>query len=237
MKPKTQQFTLDLPLRAAYGREDFLIAPSNEQAVAWIDSWPDWPAPAFILYGEAASGKTHLSYVWQERSEAVRIPASDLAAGDFSSLIARNRAVIIEDVDQVIGERESETALFHLYNMAKEEQASLFLTATQAPVNWQFVVADLKSRLCSVPSVAIFPPDDQLLKAVLVKLFHDRQIVVGDDVIAYILARMERSFKAARRLADLADRQALEEKRGVTVPLIRAVMDRMDRENQSELGF
>ena len=190
MNAKTQQFALDLPLRAAYGREDFLIAPSNEQAVAWIDAWPQWPAPAMILYGEPASGKTHLSYVWQERSDAVRIPSGDLADGDFSSLIARNKAVIIEDIDQVIGERESETALFHLYNMAKEEQASLFLTALDAPMNWRFEVADLKSRLCSVPSVAIYSPDDQLLKAVLVKLFHDRQVVVGDDVIVYILARM-----------------------------------------------
>lgn len=199
---KPQQIPLDLGHRNAMGREDFMIAPSNQAAVGWIDRWPDWPAPALILYGPPASGKTHLGAVWETTSGQK----------------------FIDDIDTWIGQAEKEEELFHLYNIAKEEQTSLLLAANSAPQSWQFTLPDLASRLKAAPSVGIEPPDDTLLAVMLVKLFHDRQLSVGTEVINYILPRIERSYHAARDLVEKADRTALSRRQGITVPLISKLM-------------
>ena len=225
---KPQQIPLDLPHREAYGREDFLISPSNEEAVKWIDLWPEWTAPVLILYGAEASGKTHLSYVWQEKSEALRLPIKDLPDVDLARIFARNHALIIEDVDRAIGDSELEIALFHLYNMAKENKKTVLLTAPVVQSQWDFVLPDLRSRLCAAPSVSIHAPDDDLVKLVLVKLFYDRQLEVSSEVVDYILPRIERSFSFVRQLVEKTDKIALAEKKGVTIPVIKKAFEEID---------
>ena len=180
-----------------------------------------------MLYGEAASGKTHLSYVWQDRVDALRLPAQDLIGADFSRIFTKAKALIIEDVDQLIGDIEIEKSLFHLYNMAKEEQGHILLTAHSAASSWDFKLPDLRSRLCAAPSVSIHAPDDMLLNAVLVKMFMDRQLEVSEDVLNYISSRIERSFSYIRQLVERADKIALAEKKGITIPVIRRVLEQM----------
>ncbi len=213
------------------GRDDFLVAPSNHAAVAWLDRWPDWPGPALVLHGPAGSGKTHLVHVWRARVLAAGEEAPILAAGALvgaapEDLLSGCNAAIIENPDRrgVCGDRGAETGLFHLYNHLKAHSGHLLLTGRAAPVGWPFVLADLRSRLAAAPAAELGPPDDALIAAVLVKLFADRQLRVGRDVVSYVLSRMERSFAAARELVDALDRAALAEQRNITVPLARAVL-------------
>lgn len=219
-----EQIPLDLGHRTAMGRDDFLIAPNNQDAVAWIDLWPEWPAPALVLYGPVASGKSHLAAVWQRQSNAAYINGHDLNDSSVRGLVGHGGHVIIEDADDMIGDVEQEKGLFHLYNLFKEERRSFLLTLQEPPVRRSFIVPDLASRLRAAPTVAIREPDDVILGAVLVKLFNDRQLRVGEDVIKYILPRMERSFEAARDVVRHADEKALIEKRAVSVPLIREIL-------------
>ena len=100
----------------------------------------------------------------------------------------------------------------------------LLLISAAAPARWPLSLPDLTSRLKAIPAVAVGDPDDPLLAAVLVKLFADRQLAVGDDVIAYLLPRMERSFAAARKIAAAIDEASLAQRRPVTVPLARTVL-------------
>lgn len=219
-----QQIPLDLGHRAAMGRDDFLIAPSNEDAVAWIDLWPEWPAPALVLYGPVASGKSHLAAVWKERSGASAINPAELNDQSIRGLAATAKHIIIEDADDLIGQVEGEKGLFHLYNLLKEEKRTMLLTLQQPPIRRAFAVPDLASRLRAAPTVSIREPDDMLLSAILVKLFNDRQVRVGEDVVRYILPRIERSFEAVRGLVEAADRKALIEKRAISVPLLRDIL-------------
>ncbi len=225
-----QQLTFDLGHRTAQGRDDFLIAPSNADAVAWIDRWPDWPAPALVLHGPAACGKSHLAAVWADQTDAVAIAPSDLAKIPADELFARGPHLVIDGVDPWIGDRASETTLFHLYNMAREQGHTILLTFRTAPSRLDFVVADLASRLRAAPAVAIHAPDETLLGAVLVKMFADRQLQVGQDVMTYLLPRMERSFAAARDLVTRADALALAQKRAISVPLVRDVLTQIQDE-------
>jgi chromosomal replication initiation ATPase DnaA len=198
------QLALDLGHRPALGREDFLVAPCNADAVAWIDRWPDWPGPALVIHGPAGCGKSHLAQVWRTRSGT--------SAGS-----------VVEDADRP----DDDVALFHRYNRLTEEGGHLLLTARTPPARWPGRLPDLVSRLVAAPTVAIGPPDETLIAQVVVKLFADRQLDIGPDVVAYLATHMERSFDSARNLVAATDTAALAAKRAVTVPLVRAVLAEM----------
>lgn len=220
----SQQIPLDLQHRPAHGREDFMIAPCNEQAVSWIDRWPEWPAPALILYGPPACGKSHLTSVWASKTNAHKVTAEELNGLDADALAAKAECLVVDSIDPWIGEREVETTLFHLYNIMKEHQRTMLLTMRMAPTHIDFTIPDLASRLRAAPAACIDTPDDTLLSVLLVKMFSDRQLQISTDVLKYILPRMERSFDAARHLVDEADKRALSEKKGISIPLIRSIL-------------
>lgn len=219
-----EQIPLDLSHRPARGRADFLVAPCNQNAVAWIDRWPEWPAPALVIHGPASCGKTHLAAVWKELARAAFIDTSNLAAGKADEIGAAAEHLVLDPIDPWLGDRAAETVLFHLYNLMKEEKRTMLLTMRAAPQHIGFALPDLASRLRAAPAASIAPPDDDLLAALLVKLFSDRQLQIGRDVLSYILPRMERSFAAAHDLVAAADRLAMAEKKGISIPLVRRVL-------------
>jgi chromosomal replication initiation ATPase DnaA len=212
------QLPIDLPHRPALGRADFLVSDSNTAALGWIERWPQWPARALVLYGPPGSGKSHLAELWRARSGGVLIAGEELARSDPTELASR-RAVALDDAA-----RAPERALLHLYNSVVEAGASLLVVARDAPASWPIALPDLASRLRAAPTVAIAPPDDALLAAVLVKHFADRQVRVAPGVVGFLLRRMERSFAAAGVLAERLDRLALGAGRPITVALARQVL-------------
>jgi chromosomal replication initiation ATPase DnaA len=216
-----RQLVFELGHRPASGREDFLVAPSNEAAVALIDSWPAWSGPAALLSGPSGSGKTHLTEVWREKAQARRIEAAALDNADVPALVAA-RALIVEDLG-VLSDT-AERTLFHLLNLTAQDGAFLLLTARDAPGRLAIRLPDLASRLKALPHAVLGPPDDALLSGVLVKLFDDRQLRVPEALIPYLAARIERSVAAARDVVAALDRASLSGKRPITVPLAAEVL-------------
>ncbi|MGE3334959.1 MAG: DnaA/Hda family protein [Rhodospirillaceae bacterium] len=213
------QLALDLGHRPAFGREDFLVAPGNQDAVEWIDRWPAWPGHVLALFGPAGCGKSHLAQVFALRAQAVAIAAPDLTTDAVGALLGKYKAFLVEE-----GDACDERALFHLFNGVRESNGALLLTGREPPARWATELADLKSRLSSIPAVPIAPPDDAMMEAVLVKLFSDRQLGVAPDVIAYVLRRIDRSFAAARKLVATADKESLAGKRPITIPLMKTII-------------
>ena len=218
----TRQYPLPLPHREAMGADDFLVASANREAVAWIDKWPDWPAHCFAIYGPTGAGKTHLAHVFQAKSRAKFVAADTLGAdsGTFAE-----GAVIVDDAEAAGGDPSRERGLLHLYNMLREAKGSLLLTASRAPAQWRVNLPDLRSRLAAAPAVALAPPDDELLSALLVKQFGDRQLSVGTEVLDFILPRITREPGAVRNLVARIDRASLAEGRKITVALAKRVLE------------
>ena len=220
-KNKVLQIPLDLGHRVAFGRDDFLVAPSNAAAVGWIDRWPEWPSHILVLYGPKASGKSHLAAVWAEKADAKFWTADDVVS---EKTLQGKQSLVIERADLLIGDKDAETKLFHLYNMAKEQQCSLLMTMAVPTSQLSFCIPDLSSRLRSSQAVGIDAPDDELLSAIIVKLFADRQIEISPEVLRYILPRMDRSFSAVQKLVENADMLALSQKKAISIPLMRQVL-------------
>lgn len=219
------QLTFDLGYRPALGREDFLVAPGNETAVAWIDRWPDWPGPALALYGPAGCGKSHLCAVWRAASGAVYVDGAMLAAAEPPELLGAAMACALDDIEErVVEDAVCAKRLLFLHNMLMERGGHMLLIGRSAPGRWPVLLRDLHTRLGAVPAFELAPPDDALIEALLVKLFADRQLRVDAEVIRFLLPRMERSFAAARALVADLDRAALAGRREVSVPLARKVL-------------
>ena len=225
---RQRQLPLDFDHRPSLGGDDFLVAPSNAEAVAWIDRWPDWPGPALALHGPPGCGKTHLAQVFAAGARAHLVGARELSAGEPRRLTAP--ACVVDDAELVLAEGLEE-ALLHLHNRLAEAGRHLLLAARRPPARWAVALGDLRSRLNAAAAIAIKPPDDTLIAAVVVKLFTDRQLRVDSDVVSFMLARMERSFDAARRLVAALDATALAERRNITVPLARRVLEQVDEEH------
>lgn len=200
---RSEQLPLALDHPPQLGREDLLDSPVLAAAIAIVDRWPDWPSPVVVLVGPPGSGKSHLAAIWAEASGAGAIRAE--AGGDAADLAA-SRPVLLEDADRT---GFDETSLFHTINSVREHGTALMITARSRPSRWGVQLPDLASRLKAATVVEIGAPDDDLVARLLVKLFADRQLFPDDRLIAYLVARMERSMEAARALVETMDRLAL----------------------------
>ncbi|MAE52399.1 MAG: DNA replication protein [Micavibrio sp.] len=232
---KPEQIPFDLGHRSAHGLEDFLIGPENRDAVGWIDRWPDWPAPVLVINGPAASGKTHMAAVWRDKASASIVKPELLVERSADDIASMGDNLVIDGIDLWLGERDAEETLFHLYNMFKEGRRSFLVTSRIAPSHAEFAIPDLASRLRAAPVATIHPPDDTLLASILIKMFSDRQLNVNNDIVRYILPRMERSFAAARDIVAKADKKALAEKQKISIPLLRKVLFEMQSEEAMPL--
>ncbi|MBR1605179.1 MAG: ATP-binding protein [Alphaproteobacteria bacterium] len=236
---KNTQYTFDFAPHPYFGREDFMVAKCNYEAVKIIDAWPQWPFFAICLYGPSGCGKTHLSRIFADNvSKQTNYPyhipylkAQNIKMDSVYDSFEKHKCLVIEDLNNNIDEE----ALFHLYNLYRNENGFILLTSEQAPARWHFKLPDLQSRLNIVPSVAIGEPDDEMLSALIVKLFADRQLIITPDLISYMVKNMQRSFSFCNRLVAEIDTISLIRKRAVSLPIIKEALANLNETIQGEL--
>jgi chromosomal replication initiation ATPase DnaA len=226
MTGASSQLPLELGHQPSFAREDFVEASANTEALRAIDAWPAWPGRMLLLVGPAGSGKSHLGAVWARRTAARVVEAAALLAARPPDLAAAG-AILIENADRL---GAAEANLFHLINLAREREAGMLLTAQRPLDGWGLGMADLRSRLRLAPVARLGEPDEELARAVLVKLFSDRQLIVDPAVIAYIALRVERSLGAARAIVEALDRESLARGKAVT----RAMAARLLRDDEAD---
>jgi len=207
-----RQLAFVLPHEESLTRDNFLEGPANEAALALIEAWPEWPGRTIWLAGPEGAGKSHLAAIWAETSGARITAAHALTPANVPAALATG-ALVVEDLRA--GDVD-ERALFHLLNLAREEAAFVLITARELPTSFEIELKDLRSRLRALPVVSVLPPDDQLFRALIIKLCADRQLSVDEAVVGYLANRIERSYAAARDMVALLDREALRLGRPIT---------------------
>ncbi|MBR0758484.1 chromosomal replication initiator DnaA [Bradyrhizobium jicamae] len=207
-----RQLALALPHEERLTREDFLEGPANEAALALIDQWPDWPNRIMLLVGAEGSGKSHLAAIWAEQAGARATSAHAVSPEAVPGALATG-ALVVEDLKA--GDFD-DRAMFHLLNLARQDDAFVLMTARIAPSNFEIELRDLRSRLRAVPVVTLLPPDDLLFRGLILKFCADRQMSVDEAVVSYLTNRIERSYVAVRQAVELLDTEALRLGRPVT---------------------
>ena len=233
------QLALDFPHRPSLGREDFMVAKCNQEAVSTIDLWPNWPYFAVCIYGPTGCGKTHLANVFaqivaQKTTHPYRIPfikASQINRHMVHSLYETSSQIVIEDLHELADQE----ALFHLYNTYRDMGGNILFTSNVAPARLNFSLPDLRSRMNIVPNMEIKSPDDELLLALLVKLFMDRQITPSQELLNYLIKNMHRSFSYARKLVEEIDNISLAKKRAININIAKEAFSTLNSDLQFDL--
>lgn len=207
-----RQLAFALPHAESLTRDNFLEGPANAAGLALIERWPEWPNRVMLLVGPEGCGKSHLAAIWAEQSGARLISAHALTAAAVPGALATG-ALVVEDLRP---SDVDERALFHLMNLAREDEAFVLITAREPPSAFEVELRDLRSRLRAVPAVTLLPPDDQLFRALIVKSCADRQLAIDETVVSYLASRIERSYAAVRQTVELLDNEALRLGRPVT---------------------
>lgn len=220
---RPRQLPLELGHAPGFSRDELVVSPANAEAVSLLDSWPDWPSSVIVLAGPPGSGKSHVGAIWRDLSGAAAVDRG--AIGEAEIAAAAEGPILIDDAD---AGGLDEAGLFHLFNAVRQSGAHMLLTARRFPAAWGVKLPDLASRLKAAATVEIHEPDDLLLSGVITKLFADRQVEVDQQVVQFLVKRMERSLATAIRVVDKLDRRAMEEKSRITRQLAANVLGAMD---------
>ena len=217
---RPRQLAFALPHAESLTRDNFMEGSANAQALALVDAWPDWPNRVMMLVGPEGSGKSHLASIWAAEAGARSVAAHTLTPANMPGELATG-ALVVDDLDPAAVD---ERALFHLLNLAREDEAYVLMTGRTLPSAFPVELRDLRSRLRAVSVVPLTPPDDQLFRALIVKFCADRQMTVDESIVSYLATRIERSFAAARQAVELLDGEALRQRRPVTRALAAEVL-------------
>ncbi|MBA8666666.1 hypothetical protein H1Q59_02005 [Holosporaceae bacterium 'Namur'] len=215
------QFTFKFIHKKEFTEENFIISYCNLEAYKAIKSFQTWPEYRMLILGPEGSGKSHLAKIFAKEA------GGEFISYDDGELNLKAKAWILEDIEQFGDENQ----LFHKINLAKEHSISLLITAEFLP---RYNLKDLQSRINATATVIIKRPDDGLLRALLMRHFSDRQLVVSSDVMEYIFTRTERSFEYIKRLVENIDKLSLEQKREITAPLVKKVLEKYMPENLAD---
>jgi chromosomal replication initiation ATPase DnaA len=228
------QLALELGHTPSHAEADFMVGEGNRLAYAHIMAFPNWSGPLTLIVGPAKSGKSHLARIWADRAGA---QAAETDALEELSRAGGTAPLVLEDVDR---HGYDEAALFHLLNQSMRDHRPLLMTAREPVANWPFATDDLKSRARLAAFFSVSTSDDIHLSQMFVKLFGDRQVAVDPKIIAYLVARMERSPEEAVLLAGLMDRMALERGTAITRAIAAEALARRGAahdDNQLELDL
>ena len=218
-KSLSKQLILDLRTIPSMGREDYYVSKSNEEAVKWVDKWPEWLTFGFVVVGPSGAGKSHLANVLKYFSRGILIKNSDIRDKNIMEL-SDNSCLILEDIDTNL----SEINLLHLFNFLLENNSKIMITSKIPIKKLNIALADLRSRLLSLPQVNLGLPDDKLISRVIIKQFIDKGVKVDMEVVNYLLKRVDRSFSSINNIVSTVNMASIQSSRKITVPFVRKLL-------------
>ena len=221
-----KQQVIKFQFREAQNRENYIVSDSNINAVQWIDKYPYWKNSGLIIEGPKSSGKSHLVRVWQKKSDC-NIYCSDKVNNEKIDA-NDNRNLAIENLEKI----KNYEFFLHLLNYKKEKNLKYLLTTSHSIISQNIDLKDIKSRLLELPKVKITLPSDKLLKALIIKLLNEQGINITNNLVNYIINRIERSYNAVNLFVKDLNKISLEKKRNISIALIKEILESDKKKNE-----
>lgn len=236
-----KQLPFEFEPRNYMGREDFMVSDCNRQAFEMLDSWPNWVSGGLFIYGPTGCGKSHLAHLFADKvkynlqgiNKVEIIPAKHINNRNIKRISENNQVVVVENVCHGCNDE----VLFHLFNMFNETGKYMLWTSEVPAAHLHFALPDLQTRLNMLPSVAIKEPDDIMLKMLVAKLFNDRQIIIGDGILDYIMNNARRSFAYIISLVKEIDEISLAYQSAVNYNIVKKAMEQLKNKETTEPGL
>ena len=209
-----EQSYFNYNLKPGLAIDDFFVSTSNKKAYNFILN-KKIDNQKILLIGPNKSGKTHLGKIWQKNNNAVSYE------NNFEIILNYKKNIFIDDFLKNINEEQ----IFHLINHCSINKLTILLTSNKELFEHNFLLKDLVSRLKTFNLLRINLPDDDLIINLIIKLLHDKQIIIKNkEIFHYILKRIERSYEDTFLLIENIDKLSLEKKRELTIPLIKKLL-------------
>ena len=209
-----EQSYFNYNLKPGLAIDDFFVSTSNKKAYSFILN-NKIDNKKILLIGPNKSGKTHLGKIWQKNNNAVSYE------NNFEIILNYKKNIFIDDFLKNINEEQ----IFHLINHCSINKLTILLTSNKELFEHNFLLKDLISRLKTFNLLRINLPDDYLIINLIIKLLHDKQIIIKNkEIFHYILKRIERSYEDTFLLIENIDKLSLEKKRELTIPLIKKLL-------------
>ena len=202
-----------------FKNEDFYVSKSNEHIFNLLNSWPKWEKKFVNISGEKFSGKTHLMNIFLKKFKGVKLDSKSLNNRNLNELKIHEN-IILENLSENVDEK----LIYTLFNIVDQDNKYLIVTSIEPIINIQFKLNDLKSRTKIFLIQSIEKPDDELIYALLLKNFSDRQIAIEKKLINYIIKRIDRSYDKIFDFIYKIDEISLKKKKPIDFKIIKEVL-------------
>ena len=217
---KLNQKLLQFELEQNFAYDDFFVSKCNYFAFNLIESWPRWEKNILNIHGEKFSGKSHLSEIFKKKNKAIIIKNHEIN-DDFFKKIRFHENIILDNLDYV----SNENILYSIFNFSEQYNKYLIINSNKPINDIEFSLPDLKSRLKNCIYAKIDKPDDDMIFALVLKHFSDRQIKIEKKIIEYITKRIERSYGKILDFIYKVDQFSLINKKPIDYKSIKKILE------------
>ncbi len=213
------QLLLELDYKTNFNENDFYLSKSNSNAFNLINRWPDWEKKILNISGEKFSGKSHLANIFKLKSKAFLIKGNKIDNSIFKSL-KLYESIIIDDFEEC----NEEEILYSIFNLIDQDSKYLLINSLKPINKIKYKLPDLASRSKNCLYAEIENPDDELLFAIILKNFSDRQIKIEKKIINFIISRVDRSYRKIDEFIYKVDELSLKKKKPINLKTIKEIL-------------
>ena len=213
------QLLLDFDYKTNFNEHDFYLSKSNSNAFNLINRWPDWDKKILNISGEKFSGKSHLANIFKLKSKAFLIKANEIDNSIFKG-IKLHESIIIDDFEEC----NQEEILYSIFNLIDQDSKYLLINSLKPINEIKYRLPDLTSRSKNCLYAVIENPDDELLFAIILKNFSDRQIKIEKKIINFIISRIDRSYRKIDEFIYKIDELSLKKKKPINLKTIKEIL-------------
>ena len=213
------QLLLDFDYKTNFNEHDFYLSKSNSNAFNLINRWPDWDKKILNISGEKFSGKSHLANIFKLKSKAFLIKGNEIDNSIFKS-IKLYESIIVDDFEKC----NQEEILYSIFNLIDQDSKYLLINSLKPINEIKYRLPDLTSRSKNCLYAVIENPDDELLFAIILKNFSDRQIKIEKKIINFIISRIDRSYRKIDEFIYKIDELSLKKKKPINLKTIKEIL-------------